>query len=92
MSDLEIAVEELYKRQNRLKRISGKSDKQGRWYPDETERRQCCGEIRSPSKAYPWSLFKHCCGVVHVANYYGVDVSALRKAYNKYKKEKANVI
>ena len=38
----------------------GEWDKQGRWYPDETERCPCCDKIRTPSRNWPYSLLVHC--------------------------------
>ena len=58
----------------------GKRDGAGRWYPSEMEKQPCCGPIRSPSAAWPRSLWTHCCSAVHVAALCNVSVSELRKA------------
>jgi hypothetical protein len=47
---------------------TGKNDSGGRWYPSDQERCSCCKDIRSPSRDYPWSLFKHCCSLKHIKN------------------------
>lgn len=47
---------------------SGKTDKGGRWYPDDIERCSCCASIRSPSRSYPWSIWKHCKSAKHIHN------------------------
>jgi hypothetical protein len=44
----------------------GKTDKGGRWFPDDSEECSCCQAIRSPSRAYPWSLWKHCKSSKHL--------------------------
>jgi hypothetical protein len=44
----------------------GKTDKGGRWYPDNGERCSCCSGIRSPSRDYPWSYWKHCKSIKHL--------------------------
>jgi len=47
---------------------SGKTDKGGRWYPDELESCSCCTSVRSPSRSWPWSLWKHCNTLKHIKN------------------------
>lgn len=47
---------------------SGKTDKGGRWYPDDSEERKCCKYIRQPSRDWPWSLYKHCGSIKHIKN------------------------
>lgn len=74
------AAEEYIKRQDRRSHPSGSCDKGGRWYPDESERCECCESIREPSRAYPWSLMIHCRTARHVANLYGVDKADVRRA------------
>ena len=59
----------------------GRFDKAGRWYAHETERRDCCWPIRSPSRAYPYSWLVHCRSAKHVAALLGVPYKlALRRA------------
>lgn len=48
------------------RRPAGKNDSGGRWYPDEIEKASCCSGIRSPSRSYPWSFYKHCHSRKHV--------------------------
>jgi hypothetical protein len=48
---------------------TGHKDNGGRWYPDNDEKCMCCNNIRSPSRAYPWSLWKHCKSKKHVTNW-----------------------
>lgn len=38
----------------------GYKDRQGRWYAADSERAPCCEHIRTPSAAYPLSLYRHC--------------------------------
>ena len=45
---------------NMSTRPKGRSEKGQKWYPDSVERASCCDSVRSPSHAYPWSLYKHC--------------------------------
>ena len=47
----------------------GKTDNGGRWYPDPEEECSCCKSIRSPTRSYPWSLYKHCKSKKHVENW-----------------------
>jgi hypothetical protein len=78
------AAEEYQRRQEGQSRPEGKRDSGGRWYPSERERQPCCDSIRNPSRAFPWSLYRHCCTALHVASLYGVDVKALQRAYRIY--------
>lgn len=48
----------------------GKSEKGNRWYPSDDESQECCKSIRAPSRAYPWSLYKHCFSLIHICNLY----------------------
>jgi hypothetical protein len=44
----------------------GKFDSAGRWYPSNSEVRDCCERIRSPSRRWPYSLMLHCRTAKHV--------------------------
>lgn len=56
---------------------SGYTDKGGRWLPANNEEQPCCEKVRYPSRAYPWSLYKHCHTSTHIANLTGVPKSTL---------------
>lgn len=69
MSKFADAVLDVYqKRQTRLVDPDGKFDNGGRWYPSESEKCECCGYVRSPSRAWPYSYLLHCRTRKHVAN------------------------
>jgi len=53
-------------RQDRSEHPEGTFDDAGRWYPDDDERCECCDYIRSPSRAYPYSLMVHCRTKKHI--------------------------
>jgi hypothetical protein len=74
------AVECYRRRARRQEQPEGKTDSGGRWYPSEREERGCCQEVRGPSRSYPWSLFKHCCSMKHVAELFDVVYKDLRLA------------
>lgn len=75
----EIVALTLYeKRQARLAHPSGRADKQGRWWPSDTEQQICCS-VRSPSRSYPWSLMLHCRTLRHVARLTNVPEARLRR-------------
>jgi hypothetical protein len=74
------AVKVYADRKVRLTHPAGKFDGGGRWYPAETETCDCCRGIRSPSRAWPYSLMTHCRTAEHVAHLCGVDAKELRKA------------
>jgi hypothetical protein len=63
----------------------GRADKGGRWYPKKTQ--PCCVGIRSPSRAWPWSLMAHCRTAQHVAYDTGYNVAVLRQAIIRINKE-----
>ena len=81
MSDIGINVERAAQAALALKRRDihpdGHFDNGGRWYPDALC--DCCQSVRSPSRAYPYSLLVHQRTVKHVSQEYGVPVGALRK-------------
>jgi hypothetical protein len=52
----------------KMHKPSGKTDSGSRWSPSDEEQCSCCGSIRSPSRAYPWSLLKHCHSKKHIKN------------------------
>jgi hypothetical protein len=83
---LEAAIKTYLARQSQEESPLGEFDRGGRWYPYQDERRECCRAIRSPSRAFPYSLLKHCMTLRHVANLYGVDEGELRRALNQYRK------
>ena len=67
----------------RLSRPDGSTDRGGRWYPNKAEENGCCNSIRTPSRAWPWSLYRHCCSAKHVAWGFGLgvaDVGPIRRA------------
>jgi hypothetical protein len=86
MTRIEEALQEYMDRQSRRHHPRGTFDKAGRWYPDAAEEQACCGKIRTPSRAYPYSYMTHCRTAEHVAALYGVDVKDLRKAIRQSKK------
>ena len=53
-------------RQARTEHPDGTFDKGLRWNPSEDERCECCGSVRTPSRAYPWSMMAHCRTRKHV--------------------------
>ena len=72
-------------RKNRLSHPDGDFDNAQRWYPSKSEHRDCCDEIRSPSRAYPYSYMTHCRSLEHVAALCGKDPKKLRAAVKKLK-------
>jgi hypothetical protein len=71
----------------RLRHPHGTFDEGGRFYPSEKEERDCCAIIRAPSRAFPFSLMKHCRTVKHVAKLYGVGEKAVRAEAEKVKQQ-----
>ena len=77
------AAQEYEARKSRAAHPDGHTDNGGRWYPSASERQSCCGRVRGPSRAYPWSYMTHCRSAEHVAHLYGVDASELRREHRR---------
>lgn len=85
MTDLQRAVREYIDRQDRVSHPKGKTDNANRFYPSDDEWQECCANVRSPSRAWPWSYMLHCRTAVHVANLFAVDVKELRRRARPYR-------
>ena len=81
--NLRQAAKEYKDRQKRYTHPSGSFDRAGRWEPDDSERQDCCDDVREPSRAYPYSLMVHCRSMEHVANLYDVDKADLQQQLRK---------
>ena len=79
------AVEEYQKRQRRSVHPGGAFDRAGRWLPSESERQPCCGAIRFPSRAFPYSMIKHCRSRDHIIALYRIDRAEFNQAMRLYK-------
>ena len=66
----------------------GDTDTGGRWYP--TQSLACCGAIRSPSRAWPWSLMTHTRSLAHVAHDTCYELATLRAAVKRIVAEEKN--
>ena len=75
-----VVQEYIYRRHRHYEPV-GRYDNAGRWYPTEGEALDCCRHIRSPSRAYPYSLLAHCRTAKHVAALFDVPPKlVLRRA------------
>ncbi len=64
-----MTTKEMYEsRKDRETHPDGYFDRGGRWYPNESEECECCKNIRTPSRAYPYSLMTHCRSKKHINN------------------------
>jgi len=71
-----VAARQTYReRQARAAHPDGKFDRAGRWHPSAAEWRDCCSSVRSPTRAWPYSLMKHCRSAEHVAELFNVKRS-----------------
>lgn len=68
------------RREQGREKPQGKTDKGGRWYPSDAEQCDNCNSVYTPSRAFPWSIYKHCFTYDHIANLHGVKRSELIKA------------
>ena len=62
----------------------GNYDAQGRWYPSEIEKADCCDSIRNPSKNWPYSMRDHCRTVKHIACRMGLVEKDIKKYYKLF--------
>lgn len=65
-------------RQTRKAHPDGTFDSAKRWEPSPAEHCICCSSIRTPTRAWPFSLNKHCRGIEHVANLRGVHAEDIK--------------
>jgi hypothetical protein len=77
------AGQEVAARRKGASHPAGRTDNGGRWYPSKEEYRPCCDTVRSPSRAWRWSVYKHCHTISHVAALYDVDEKLLRRLVKK---------
>jgi hypothetical protein len=84
------AAQEWLDRRDRKAHPDGKFDNAGRFYPSTDERCDCCKDVRSPSRSYPYSYMTHCRSAEHVANLYGKDVRRVRRAAHRIEKAQAS--
>ena len=73
----DVAAREFIALRARAKNPPGSFDSARRWYPDQYF--SCCSNVRSPSRAWPFSELTHARTARHVAARFGVDESAVRK-------------
>jgi len=74
------AAIEFLKLKERYIHPAGHFDK-GKWYPKLIL--PCCQNIRSPSRAHPWSLMTHCRSAIHVAQEFGVNAENVKNCVRK---------
>jgi len=79
------AINEYESLQSRKTNPSGAFDDAGRWYPNESEKCDCCDTIRSPSRKWPYSLMTHCRTLKHICSKHNVDFSEVKKAMRNHK-------
>ena len=70
-------------RKSRRTHPAGTFDNANRWYPTNEEECDCCATIRSPSRAYPYSLMVHCRTAKHIANLNDISLIDLKKEIKK---------
>ena len=69
MDTLKQQIQDLFdKRKDRVEHPAGSFDRQGRWFPAQEETQDCCRGLRSPSRAWPYSLLLHCRTKKHCQN------------------------
>lgn len=80
VGDAVLAAQEWLDRKHRRTQPSGDWDSAGRYEPDDTEWESCCAAIRTPSRAWPYSLWKHVHTASHVANKFEVERAEVMRA------------
>jgi hypothetical protein len=74
-------------RQSRQQHPDGNFDNAGRWYPSADEKCSCCGEVRGPSRAYPYSYMVHCRTSKHIEQLMGIPAGSIRAEINRQARE-----
>ncbi len=77
------AAAEFTRRKNRTEHPAGSFDRAGRWFPADGERCDCCASLRTPSRAFPYSLMLHCRTAAHIAAKYGLDALEIKREAKK---------
>lgn len=65
-------------RKHHFERPEGRCDNGGRWYPKGRDE-EVMGNVRAPSRSYPWSYYKAAFTVKHCAALHGVDDKRVRR-------------
>ena len=76
---VEQAAREFLDRKARRSHPKGALGRGDKWWPADDERCNFCGDIRTPSCAYPWSLMHHCRTADHLGDRMGVDAADVRR-------------
>jgi len=87
---LEVAAREYLARQDRRSDPVGGFEPNGTWFPAPSERRDCCDEVRWPSRRWPWSLMEHCRSAKHVAALYNVSRADLLRVARRIEEEEGS--
>jgi hypothetical protein len=69
-------------RQDRKSHPDGKFDNAKRWYPSDREKCDCCGNVRGPSRTFPFSYMVHCRTKKHIEELVkklGMDDPSIKK-------------
>jgi hypothetical protein len=83
---LRIAAERYLDLKSRRIHPAGSFDGGGRWEPHTAQ--ACCASIRTPSRAFPYSLLTHSRSLAHVALDSGYALPILRSAVRRIVAEK----
>jgi hypothetical protein len=62
----------------------GSFDEQGRWFASEAELRDCCKDF-IPSRTKKFKQLNHCRSLLHLSNYFNIDLYELRGFVYAYK-------
>jgi hypothetical protein len=77
-------------RQSRRQHPDGTFDNAGRWYPSAGEKCSCCGEVRGPSRSYPYSYMVHCRTSKHIEQLMDIPAGSIRAEINRRVREQKN--
>ena len=87
MKEIEKAAQEFINRRDRITHPDGNFDKARRFELSEIETCACCEGIRTPSRAFPFSMMTHARSARHIASLFNVDVTEMKRLARRMQKE-----
>jgi hypothetical protein len=87
---IDAAIDYLLRATGKVK-PEGECDDEGRFYPSENEKCDCCNVITTPSITWPITLLNHCCTATHVSKKHNVDPKATRKIADFIRKNNVDI-
>ena len=79
--EMSVCLREYMLRKQNTSIPAGQLDVGRRWWPVYEEYRDCCDEVRQPSRRSPHTLLNHCKSLTHLATLFDLDVATVKSCY-----------